>query len=194
VDTLLYKLESTYPTLQKPPSNIHYIYILGGGHNSNKNLPITSNISPSSVVRFDEGLRLYKMLPNVKLILSGYGGLYCDIPHAIMLQKLALALGVKSDDIILAPKPKDTKEEAIKAREIIGDKPFILVTSASHMPRAMRVFASINLYPIPAPTNHLANIKYIHKYDIFSSTALYKATILWHEYLGIIWHKLITII
>ena len=193
VDNLLYKLESTYPTLHHPPKDIHYIYLLGGGHNSDKSLPITSEISSQSIVRFDEALRLYRQLPQTKVILSGYGGLYGDMPHAYMQQKLALALGIKPSDIILAPTPKDTHQEALKAKEIINHNKFILVTSAYHMKRAMIEFANQNLHPIPAPTNHLANTKHIRIYDIFSSHTLYKASILWHEYLGLLYQQLINL-
>lgn len=33
--------------------------------------------------------------------------------------------------------PKDTEEEAAAVKQAIGDAPFLLVTSASHLPRAM---------------------------------------------------------
>jgi uncharacterized SAM-binding protein YcdF (DUF218 family) len=110
-----------------------------------------------------------------------------------MQQKLALALGIKPSDIILAPSPKDTHQEALKAKEIINHNKFILVTSAYHMRRAMIEFANQNLHPIPAPTNHLANTKHIRIYDIFSSHTLYKASILWHEYLGLLYQQLINL-
>ena len=190
VDTLLYKLETTYPTLHKAPKDIHYIYLLGGGHHTNNSLPITSQIEPISVVRLTEAIRLYRQLPNTKVILSGYSGLFDKTPHATMQYNLATSLGVPAKDIIVQPSPKDTKEEALVAKQIIGKKPFILVSSASHLPRAMQIFASQNLHPIPAPTNHLAdtNSKY---FDIFSIQSLHKSQILIHEYLGLLWHHFI---
>jgi uncharacterized SAM-binding protein YcdF (DUF218 family) len=38
----------------------------------------------------------------------------------------------------------------------IGQQPFLLVTSASHLPRAMRFFQHQGLKPIPAPANQMA--------------------------------------
>jgi len=192
VDTLLYKLETTYPTLHKTPKDIHYIYLLGGGHHTNDSLPITSQIVPISVVRLTEAIRLYRQLPNAKIILSGYSGMFDKTPHATMQYALATSLGVPAKDLIVQPSPKDTKEEAIIAKKIIGKEPFILVSSALHLPRAMQIFASQNLHPIPAPTNHLAdtNSKY---FEIFSAKALYKSHIFFHEYLGIIWQYLLSI-
>lgn len=37
--------------------------------------------------------------------------------------------------------PKDTEEEAAAVKQAIGDAPFLLVTSTSHLPRAMIFFS-----------------------------------------------------
>ncbi len=47
--------------------------------------------------------------------------------------------------------PKDTEEEAAAVKQAIGDAPFLLVTSASHLPRAMIFFQQEGLNPLPAP-------------------------------------------
>lgn len=191
VNTLLYSIESTYPTLQQAPKEIKYIYVLGNGHTTDEGLPITSQVSETAVVRLNEGIRLYHQLhENATLIVSGYSGLYDPTTHAVMQKKLALALGVKKENIILRPKPRDTQEEAKAAKELLGDQAFILVTSASHMGRSMHFFKNEGLAPIPAPTNHLASIQHPNYTDIFSSNALEKSRIVWHEYLGLIWQKL----
>ena len=86
-----------------------------------------------------------------------------------------------------ATKAKAAKEEEAKAaKRIIKKAPFILVTSASHMYRAVMLFRQEGLDPLPAPTNYLStkNRNYL---DIFSSSAIYKAKILFHEILGIVW-------
>jgi len=188
---LLYSIESKYPTLYKAPENIKYIYVLGGGHHVDESLPITSQVYEASVVRLCEGIRFYHQLhENASIIVSGNRGLFGTTSHAIMQKKLAMALGVNEDKIILSPKPRDTEEEAIAAKKLLGDKPFILVTSASHMKRAMHFFHNEGLDPIPAPTNHLASIQYPYYTKFFSSDALMKSRIVFHETLGLIWQKL----
>lgn len=190
-NTLLHSVESNYPTLHNAPEHIKYIYVLGGGHNTDESLPITSQVVETSVVRLNEGIRLYQQLhENVKIIVSGHSGLYDPTTHAVMQEKLALALGVKKDNIILRPEPRDTQEEAQAAKELIGDKPFILVTSASHMRRSVNFFKNEGLDPLPAPTNHLASISHPNYTDFFSSDALVKSRIAFHELLGMVWQKL----
>ena len=190
-NTLLSSLESNTPTLHKAPENIKYIYVLGGGHHTDESLPITSQVLEASVVRLNEGIRLYHQLhEEASIIVSGYRGSFDPTTHAVMQQKLALALGVKKEKIILSPEPRDTEEEAIAAKALLEDKPFILVTSASHMTRAMKFFNKVGLQPIPAPTNHLASIQYPNYTKLFSSDALEKSRIVFHELLGLVWQKI----
>ena len=126
VNAVLYEYEASYPTLKQAPKDIKYIYVLGGGHHTDEAHPITSQVSESSSIRLNEGIRLYQQLhQNVSIIVSGYSGLYDPTPHAVMQEKLACALGVTKEDLILHSKPRDTQEEAIEAKKRIGNEPFI---------------------------------------------------------------------
>jgi uncharacterized SAM-binding protein YcdF (DUF218 family) len=188
---LLHTIESNHPTLHTAPKDIKYIYVLGHGHATDESQPITSQLSQTAVVRLTEGIRLYHQLnEEANIIVSGYRGLFDPTTHAVMQEKLALSLGLKKENILLRPEPRDTEEEAKAAKELLGDQPFILVTSASHMTRAMKFFTNEGLNPIPAPTNHLASTQHPNYTDLFSSDALEKSRIIFHEILGLIWQKL----
>ncbi len=190
-NALLHTIESTYTTLHQAPDDVKYIYVLGGGHMTDKSQPITSQVTPISVIRLNEGIRLYHQLEGkAKLIVSGYSGRFDPNTHAVMQKKLALALGIKKEHIILRPNPRDTQEEAIAAKKLCGKEKLILVTSASHMGRSMKFFKHVGLTPIPAPTNHLASIQYPDYTDIFSSDALVLSRIAVHEYIGLLWQKI----
>lgn len=191
VNHILYKYEVVYPALKTIPKNIQYIYVLGGGHHTDEAHPITSKVNEPSSVRLNEGIRLYQLLDKkATIIVSGYSGLFDPTPGAVMQKRLALALGVKENKLHMEPTPKDTEDEAHAAKKYIGDTPFIVVTSASHMKRALKIFNNEGLYPVPAPTNHLANIKHPNYAGIFSATALRKSHIVWHEILGSLWQKI----
>jgi len=190
-NTLLYAYESDIPTLHIAPKEVEYIYILGSGHETNDAYPITSQVNTVSLVRFSEALRLYHQLKErPTLIVSGYGGFTDPNSHALMQSKLALALGVDKNKLHLEPNPRDTQEEAKVAKAYIGDKPFILVTSASHMQRALKFFKDEGLDPIPAPTNHQANIHNLDYKNFYSVQSLRIIRIGWHEMLGQLWQKL----
>ena len=188
---LLHPLEHRYPAMLKPPQSIRYIYVLGGGHHTDRSLPITSQIEAESIVRLTEGIRLYRLLEGrAKLIVSGYSGLHDPNSHARMEQRLAVALGIPAKAILLVPKATDTEDEAAAAKKIAGETPLALVTSAYHMPRAMRWFEKKGLHPYPAPTYHLSSLKHPHYLGILSVDALRKSTICFHEFIGMIWQGL----
>jgi uncharacterized SAM-binding protein YcdF (DUF218 family) len=165
--------------------------VLGGGHTSDPKLPITSQLSNASLVRLVEGIRIHRGLPTSRLILSG-GIVFEKVPEAKVLADVALAIGVKKQDLILEEVSRDTEDEARLIQEIVGQEQFILVTSASHMPRSMALFKKLGMHPIPAPTDHL--VKECQKISpgMFypSANGLCKAERAFYEYLGLAWAKL----
>jgi len=106
-----------------------------------------------------------------------------------MNEKLAIALGVNEENIIISEKPKDTQEEAIFSKKIVGENPFVLVTSASHIPRSMALFKSLGLKPIAAPTAfYKGSFKGFFRLPTMGSFQV--SQIAMHEYWGILWSKL----
>ncbi|WP_163339178.1 ElyC/SanA/YdcF family protein [Desulfopila sp. IMCC35008] len=133
---------------------VQYIAVLGSGHVSDPRLPSTSQIGSSSLFRLVEGIRLHNELENSTLIISGGVG-YDPVPNARVVAEVAGILGVDQNDMIIEERPRDTIQEAEIIREKVGGTPFILVTSAYQMPRAMGIFEDAGLHPIPAPTNYI---------------------------------------
>ncbi len=194
-NTLLASLENQYPSQiqYSTTSEIHvgFIVVLGGGHVTDPTIPVTSQVNTATLARVTEGTRLLKTFPNSKLILSG-GNVFSHYPEAETMRAIANIMGVKESTIILDRLSKDTKDQAINIKEIVKDDGFILITSASHMPRAMALFKNQGLTPIPAPTNHNAR-KFNAPgpgYYFPNATALRNSERLIHEYLGTMWAKL----
>lgn len=184
---LIKSLENRYEKYNYK-QKIRYIHVLGSGHHDDESQPLSSRLSESGAIRVIEGIIIHLKTANSKLIFTGYGG-NSKISNAQMNLKLALSLGVKEENIIISAKPRDTKEEAIFIKSIIGEEPFVLVTSAIHMPRAMILFESVDLNPIAAPTNfYKRDIKnYI---GIPNNGSISRSKIAIHEYLGMLWAKI----
>ena len=181
-------LEQQYPSYQAVEEATDYVAVLGHAHASSASQPITSQISPTGVVRISEGLRIYRLNPGSKLIFTGYKA-GDPVSYAEKSKQLALALGVPEQDIITFDEPKDTAEEALLlAAQFTGSK-LVLVTSASHMPRAMLLFEKAGLSPTPAPTHH-QNKPVTSKLRFPSANTLAKAHYWAHEQLGLLWTKL----
>jgi uncharacterized SAM-binding protein YcdF (DUF218 family) len=189
-DALLHPLEHHYPSLVAVPigmggAAVSYIAVLGGFGDDDPDVPITSHISPDLMVRLIEGVRLHREIPGSKLILSG------GHDSAEGMTKMAEALGVSAEDILRLAEPRDTGEESQQIAPMVGTQPFILVTSASHMPRAMGLFRKRGMQPIPAPTDFLAPRHRFESDALFPDAyKLFKSQVAFYEYLGLAWETL----
>jgi uncharacterized SAM-binding protein YcdF (DUF218 family) len=189
-DALLHPLEHHYPPAPVAPagaagSRVTFIAVLGGYGDRDPDVPLTSDISPDQMVRLIEGVLLYRARPGSRLILSG--GSDC----AEGMTSLAEALGVRAEDIQTLANPRDTREESGQIAPLVGPQPFILVTSAAHMPRAMGLFRKRGMQPIAAPTDFLATRHQLESDDLFPDAyKLYKSQVAIYEYLGLAWEKL----
>jgi uncharacterized SAM-binding protein YcdF (DUF218 family)/pterin-4a-carbinolamine dehydratase len=172
-------------------STLKYVVVLGGGHTSDSEFPLMSQIGRSSLVRLIEGIRIYREYPGSKLIVSG-GIIFDPVPEAEVLARVAIETGVPESDIILESKSKDTKDQAKFIKPIVGNEPFVLVTSASHIPRSMALFKKLGMNPIPSPIGHrVSEEQGFSSHSFFPGTVnLRKAELAIHEYLGLVWSKL----
>lgn len=184
---LVQNLETQYPKYDYK-QDIKYIHVLGSGHNTDETQPLSSNIGDAGTKRVLEGVIIHKRVKDSKIIFTGHSG-KTDTTNAVMNSRLALALGVDKNDMIIFGDPKDTKEEAMFTKTIVNEKPFVLVTSATHIPRAMMLFRQEGLNPIAAPTAY-------HKSDFRgylrapTPKHFYISTVAMHEYIGIIWTRI----
>lgn len=168
---LLEPLESKYKKLEYIPEDVKYVLLLGG----------------DKIGRTYEVLRLYHMKKDITIITSGYEGNQ-KIPEAIRNKNFLVELGIPKDKIITQAKPRDTKEEAIYTKKIVKNNRFILVTNATHMDRAIKLFKKEGLNPIAAPTNFLYEKD--KKILIPTGENLRNTEISLHEYIGMLWYKL----
>ena len=186
---LISNLENKYKPY-KYNKDISYIHSLGCGHNDDISMPYSAMIYDGCLKRVIEAVVIYNKTNNAKIIFTGGVDLTHKYSTSYINKKLALELNVPKQDIIISQKEKDTKDEAYFAKKIIKNKKFVLVTSATHMPRAMLIFKNQHLHPIPAPTDFKK--KQIKSYfKMPSLTAFKNSQIAIHEYIGIIWENFI---
>ena len=190
-------LERRYPVLlhpetiswgEKSSTSPKWIVVLGGGHVSDPRLPANSQINQAALGRVVEGVRLYKNIPGSKLLLSG-GRVFDPVPESEVMAQIAGLLGVKPQDISLESDSRDTADEAKIIARMVGREKFILVTSASHMPRSMALFRKRGLQPIAAPTDFLGQESQGFDPNRFFPGArpLGQVETALHEYLGLAW-------
>lgn len=184
------RLEYQYPPLieNQDIKDVKLVVVLGGGHVSDDRLPAMGQIAPSSLSRLVEGIRIHRLLDNSKLILSGGSG-FDPVPNAKVMARVALDLGLTEKELVLESESKDTRDQALLLKKTIGSEKFVLVTSATHMPRSMALFKKLGMQPIPAPTDYTVKTNERLSPGSFFPGAgnIVKVERAIHEYLGMIW-------
>jgi uncharacterized SAM-binding protein YcdF (DUF218 family) len=194
---LIQPLESRYPAIPElspetpPPPTLarcRYVVVLGSGHGEIDTLPATSKLSPSGLARITEGVRLLRVLPEARLVVSG-PGVDNHPTHASVLSQAAVALGVSPGRIIKIETARDTEEESLAVHQLIADAPVALVTSAWHMPRAAALLRHAGVDVLPCPADFLAKpVPGWHGSDFMCEPdALTRSTYAVREYIGRLW-------
>jgi uncharacterized SAM-binding protein YcdF (DUF218 family) len=150
-------LERQHPPLLEASAaaGAEWVVVLGGGHRASSSLPASAHLNESAIFRMVEGVRVHRMLEESVLIFVGFGGEGRQ-SSAEVGASVAVSLGVDPERVVAIHEPRTTGEEARAVRELVGETPVVLVTSDTHMPRAVRLFEREGVNVIPAPTGQRA--------------------------------------
>ncbi|WP_298771536.1 ElyC/SanA/YdcF family protein [uncultured Shewanella sp.] len=189
--TLMSPLEYQYPAYND--EKVDFIHVLGNGHIEDETLPITSQLTYTSSLRVVEAVRIWHLNPQAQLLLTGYAGVSARRSTAEMHRALALSLGVPASHIQINDQPRDTEEEVLLIKRIVGSQKVAVVTTANHMRRTMGFYEQENMNVVSAPTMHMSR-KILSPFNV---TQLYPevqnlqlSTWAIHEWLGIAWKKI----
>ena len=97
---------------------------------------------------------------------------------------------IPADKLLAETRSLDTYGNARGVKPIVKDAPFVLVTSASHLPRAMIIFQTLGMRPVPAPAD--INIYSRNTWNRFLPAGEFLEEMQEgvHEYLGLAYLKL----
>jgi len=203
---LLARLENTYPALLDPTElgSVDSIVLLTTAAWGDTDVPVTSQVGETTQSRLMEAIRLYHLIPGANVVISG-GPLDPDGGSPAVCRivgDLANAMGIPKGRVILETNSTNTYENGVEVKKILGGKRFLLVTSASHLPRAVAVFRKLGMSPIPAPAD-IRSIRHRPHFDgsggrllkeiisaLPSSTHLAHSERALHEYGGFVWYWL----
>ncbi|OXY82446.1 envelope biogenesis factor ElyC [Oceanimonas doudoroffii] len=191
-NALMAPLESTYAPFEAGTGPVDDIIVLGAAQVADPRLPLLSQLGNAALARISEGIRLAHAHPEARLIVSGYAGGE-GRSSAELYGEVAQAFGIEATRIVMLPEPKDTAEEAAAIAPLIAGRRAVLVSSASHLPRAMSLFAAEGGHPVPAPIDHQARESAgtlpLYTY-LPRARYLERSELAWHEYLGRLWMRL----
>ena len=159
--TLLRSLEWQY--LPDPGSSVpgaEVIVVLGGGTRPQTYPRPFSEINEGGD-RLLYAAQLYRQGAAPRILVSGGNAPIVGpalVPESESMGHILTAIGVPREALLLESSSANTYENAVETRAILkgqGVSRVILITSASHMPRAYAVFAKTGLDVTPAPADFL---------------------------------------
>lgn len=117
---------------------------------------LDGTIGPSTRMRMDAGLRLYRQMPpETRMLMTG--GVYSRSPISLgeAMAEYAARAGVPRDNLLIEPAAQSTLQNALFSFDILGPDPgpVIVVTHRFHLPRSWASFRwagfrDIHLYPM----------------------------------------------
>ena len=151
---LTLRLEGRYPPLEErdgkpavPGAKPEAIVVLAAGHRSVEGKPTLSRLTRHGLARIVGGVDLWKTFPDARFIVTG------NPEETAAMRSIAERLGVPTERIVEESASRDTKDHPRKLAPILADDRFLLVTSATHMPRSVALFRAAGLDPVPAPVD-----------------------------------------
>lgn len=120
------------------------IVVLAGGQRNAPEKPVLSSLTRQGLARIVGGVDLWKHFPDSKFIVTGHPD------ETSAMRAVAQRLGVPTDRIVEETESRDTKDHPRKLKPLLGESPFLLVTSGTHMPRSAALFRAAGYDPVLA--------------------------------------------
>ena len=204
-DVFAKTLEWQYISEPQAIPSAEAIVILGGG--------LKPKVYPRPMIDLAEqgdrviyGAKLYKMNKAPLIITTGgrikWQNAQLNASEADDMKELLMLFDIPESAIVTEGDSYNTHDNAVNTKVILDDLQIdrvILVTSALHMPRAIKVFEKQGIGVIPAPTDYLVSqnqLEFNSTWQRFllsilpNSNSLDKTTVTMKEYLGTFIYRL----
>lgn len=190
-DWLLRPLENRFP---RPTalSRVDGIIVLGGGQEAQVSRDRDRIALNDAGERLIEAGALARRFPDATLVFTGGNG-PPGLTEADVSRKVFAAMGIDPDAAIYESRSRNTWDNAVFLRGVVEPRPgetWLLVTSASHMPRAVGVFRAAGWEVLPYPVDY-------HTTPVWGGISvpdfeagLRGLTVALHEYFGLVGYRL----
>lgn len=186
-------LETRFPTLRSLPVHVDGIIILSGVFNASLSETHGSASLNSAADRLWAGLELAHRYNEARVVFTGGNGLVTtDVPaEADLAEKAYRSVGLSGPRVIYERKARNTRENAIFSKDLVkpsANDVWLLVTSASHMPRAAGSFEAIGWHVTPYPVDHVTGGAADPVVNFSMTRQFGRLNRFIHEWLGLIYY------
>lgn len=194
-DALLRHLERQYPDPPPLPAQSYVgVIVLGGATESGYVSEGTEEPQVNSgAERITTVLPLLRQAPGLQVVFSGGEGQYFGSgpSEAARARRFFVQLGLDPQRIRLENQARNTYENAVFTARLSGidpHQPWILITSAYHMPRALAVFRKQGWNVTPYSVDFNAGLTTPWTYHSLGISGKWSLAL--HEYLGTVAYRL----
>jgi uncharacterized SAM-binding protein YcdF (DUF218 family) len=157
--TLLGLIEEQVPPFDSSTvKRFDAIVVLGGGIAPKGSLRPTDELSSVALERTLCGVHLFAKGFAPRLVLTGGDAMIfgSGVEEATVMKRIAQQLGVREEAILLENQSRNTYENAVHTKRLLGNASILLVTSAIHVPRASALFRKQGLDVTPYACGYVA--------------------------------------
>jgi uncharacterized SAM-binding protein YcdF (DUF218 family) len=192
---LLNKLEDFIKPSKYPVQQLKGVIVLGGSFNSGLQSKERNEVLlNSSAERLTKVLEIYNKNSKVLILFTGFSAQLKPQgwSESDMAKKFFLEQGVRSENLILENKSRNTFENIIYSKDIIKTNKgtWGLITSASHMPRSYFGFKKQGLILEPISVDYRTGTSSIFWINFDIKKGLENWNIILHEIVGISYYKI----
>lgn len=188
---MLVPLEDRFPKIAELPQHVDGIVVLGGYMNGDINAGRPGFELNSAADRIFETMRLARLYPDAKVIVSGGDGAFFEEakPEADSTRLMLSDLGFSGDRFIFENKSRNTVENAAFSKALASPQPgetWLLVTSAYHMPRSVGCFRKAGFDVVSWPVDYKTSAKQgLSLYFESPNEALSRFSVAMREWVGL---------
>ena len=190
---LLMVLEDRFPKPELPKA-ITGIVMLGGAVDIHITQARGSEAWNDQAERITTVAELANKFPNARIILSGGAGKPDGVNESTITKQALVAMGLPDARLELETKSRNTCENATQSVLVATPKAeevWLLVTSASHMPRAMACFRAANFLVVPYPVDyHTRGVEDLRRMQESAVDGLAEVDLAAHEWVGLISYRI----
>ena len=187
---LTWPLENRFTRPDPVPARIDGVVVLGGAVDQELTAARGIPALNGAAERMTEAVALARRFPQARIIFTGGSPspLGNALTEADVARQIFTALGLPPERVTYENQARNTHENATLSHRLANPQPgqvWLLVTSASHMPRAMGVFRRAGWPMLAWPVNYSTGTTHASGYDPPFSQRLGMAEWAVREYTGL---------
>lgn len=183
-------LENRFPQPQLQDGQIAGIIVLGGATDDGAVAKSRNQVMLNSAAeRLTTAIALHRAMPQLEVVVSGFSGRL--VPRgwneAEITERFFAQQGVDLTRVRFEAQSRNTAENARRTAELLGPdpRPWLLITSAAHMPRAVASFRAGGIEVLPYPVDYRTEPDNLAWPRSFTGS-LSDAGVALHEWLGLL--------